>query len=66
MFSQDVGFGLKAAETLEAGSVWGNNIKRSYSHVPFGGMKQIGISREKSHHALHEYLEYKTIYLGLD
>ncbi len=66
LFTRDIGLGLKAAETLEAGSVWVNNIRRSYHHVPFGGMKQSGIGREKSRHALDEYLEYKTIYLGLE
>ena len=66
VFTRDVGVGLKSAETLEAGSVWVNNIRRSYHHVPFGGMKESGIGREKSRHALDEYLEYKTIYLGLE
>ena len=66
VFTRDVGVGWKSAEMLEAGSVWVNNIKRSYHHVPFGGMKQSGIGREKSRHALDEYLEYKTIYLGLE
>jgi len=66
LFTRDVGVGLKSAEALEAGSVWVNNIRRSYHHVPFGGMKQSGIGREKSRHALDEYLELKTIYLGLE
>jgi succinate-semialdehyde dehydrogenase/glutarate-semialdehyde dehydrogenase len=34
-------------------------------HVPFGGMKQSGLGREKSRHGLEEYLELKTIYLGM-
>lgn len=66
VFTSDVGMGLKTAEMLEAGSVWVNNIRRSYHHVPFGGMKQSGIGREKSRHALDEYLELKTIYLGFE
>jgi succinate-semialdehyde dehydrogenase / glutarate-semialdehyde dehydrogenase len=65
VFSRDTGRALRAAEALEAGSVWVNNIHRSYHLVPFGGMKESGIGREKSRHGLDEYLELKSIYLGL-
>lgn len=61
VFSRD----LRTAEELEAGSVWVNDIHRSLHSVPFGGMKQSGLGREKSRHGLDEYLEHKTVYLGL-
>lgn len=64
VFSRDVGTAWRAAEQLEAGSVWVNNIHRSYNLVPFGGYKQSGLGREKSRHALDEYMEFKTIYLS--
>ena len=47
VFSENVGTALRFAEQLDAGSVWVNDIFRSYQNVPFGGMKQSGIGREK-------------------
>lgn len=65
IFTKDVGQALRAAEQVEAGSVWINNIHRSYNEAPFGGFKESGLGREKSHYGLDEYLELKTIYLSL-
>jgi succinate-semialdehyde dehydrogenase/glutarate-semialdehyde dehydrogenase len=42
-----------------------NDIHRTSDLVPFGGMKQSGIARERSRHGLDEYLELKSIYLTL-
>jgi succinate-semialdehyde dehydrogenase / glutarate-semialdehyde dehydrogenase len=64
VFSEQLGTGLRFAEQLEAGSVWVNNIARSYQDVPFGGMKQSGIGREKGRYGLEEFTELKTIYLN--
>ncbi|MBB3842124.1 succinate-semialdehyde dehydrogenase/glutarate-semialdehyde dehydrogenase [Runella defluvii] len=64
VFSQQLGTGLRIAEELEAGSVWVNNIHRSYQDVPFGGVKQSGVGREKGHYGLEAYTELKTIYLN--
>lgn len=64
VFSQQLGTGLRLAEQLEAGSVWVNNIHRSHHNVPFGGMKQSGIGREKGHFGVEAYTELKTIYLN--
>lgn len=64
VFSRDLGVALSTAEHLEAGSVWVNNIHRSYNMVPFGGYKESGLGREKSHYGLEAYLELKTIYLS--
>jgi succinate-semialdehyde dehydrogenase/glutarate-semialdehyde dehydrogenase len=65
VFSADLRLAWRTAEELEAGSVWVNDIHRSLHSVPFGGMKQSGLGREKSRHGLDEYLEHKTTYLGL-
>jgi len=64
VFSQQLGTGLRMAEELEAGSVWVNNIHRSYQDVPFGGVKQSGVGREKGRYGLEAYTELKTIYLN--
>jgi succinate-semialdehyde dehydrogenase/glutarate-semialdehyde dehydrogenase len=65
VFSEDLRTAWRTAEELEAGSVWVNDIHRSLHSVPFGGVKQSGLGREKSRHGLDEYLEHKTMYLGL-
>ncbi|NTU86188.1 MAG: aldehyde dehydrogenase family protein, partial [Chloroflexales bacterium] len=65
LFTRDLASALRAAERCEAGSVWINNIHRSYNQVPFGGYKESGLGREKSRHGLEAYLELKTIYLSL-
>lgn len=64
VFSKDLATGLTLAESLEAGSVWVNNIRRSYQDVPFGGVKESGVGREKSNYGLAAYTELKTIYLN--
>jgi len=65
VFSADLRRAWRIAEAIEAGSVWVNDIHRSLHSVPFGGYKQSGLGREKSRHGLDEYLELKTMYLGL-
>ncbi|MBI4672305.1 MAG: aldehyde dehydrogenase family protein [Chloroflexi bacterium] len=65
VFSKNLANALRAAERCEAGSVWVNNIHRSYNQAPFGGFKESGLGREKSRYGLEEYLELKTIYLSL-
>jgi succinate-semialdehyde dehydrogenase / glutarate-semialdehyde dehydrogenase len=64
IFSENIGIALRLAEQLDAGSVWVNDIFRSYQNVPFGGMKQSGIGREKGRYGLEAYTELKTIYLN--
>lgn len=66
VFTQNLGKGLTLCEALEAGSVWLNDIQRSSHYVPFGGMKESGIGREKGRYGVESYLEYKTMYLSYD
>lgn len=66
VFTRDLARGLALCEGLEAGSVWLNDIQRSSHYVPFGGMKQSGLGREKGRYGVESYLEYKTIYLSYE
>jgi succinate-semialdehyde dehydrogenase / glutarate-semialdehyde dehydrogenase len=65
VFTRDLSAAIRAAERLETGSVWINNIQRSYHMTPFGGMKQSGLGREKGRYAIESYLEHKTMYVEL-
>ncbi|MFT4729681.1 MAG: succinate-semialdehyde dehydrogenase/glutarate-semialdehyde dehydrogenase [Granulosicoccus sp.] len=66
VFKSDSAKGLMLCEGMEVGSVWLNEIHRSSHYVPFGGMKESGLGREKGHYGLESYLEYKTMYLSYD
>jgi succinate-semialdehyde dehydrogenase/glutarate-semialdehyde dehydrogenase len=66
VFSNNLATALALSEEIEAGSVWINNIHRSNHNVPFGGMKESGIGREKGRYGVESYLEYKTLYLNYD
>jgi len=66
VFSGDLARGLTLAEGMEAGSVWLNDIHRSSHYVPFGGIKESGLGREKGRYGVESYLEYKTMYLSYE
>jgi succinate-semialdehyde dehydrogenase/glutarate-semialdehyde dehydrogenase len=61
-FSRDMRNCYLAAQRLEAGSIWVNDIHGSFVQAPYGGMKQSGIGREQGALAVDEYLEWKTVY----
>ena len=65
VYSQDLKRAMRVAGAIETGMVGINRGLMSDPAAPFGGVKQSGLGREKSRHALDEYMEYKTIYLGL-
>lgn len=66
VFARDLAKGLTLCEGMEAGSVWLNDIQRSSHYVPFGGMKESGLGREKGRYGVESYLEYKTMYLSYE
>ena len=61
-FSADMRRCYLAAQQLEAGSIWINDIHGSFIQAPYGGMKMSGIGREQGAIAIDEYLEWKTVY----
>ena len=61
-FSSDMRRCYLAAQKLEAGSIWINDIHGSFVQAPYGGMKASGIGREQGSIAIDDYLEWKTVY----
>jgi succinate-semialdehyde dehydrogenase/glutarate-semialdehyde dehydrogenase len=54
----------KAAQEVEAGMTWVNQIHYGYDELPFGGVKESGVGREHGPEALEYYLESKSVVVG--
>lgn len=63
-FTRDVGRVWRVAERLEFGVIGINTGLISYEGAPFGGLKESGLGREGSRHAIDDFVEIK--YLCLD
>jgi succinate-semialdehyde dehydrogenase/glutarate-semialdehyde dehydrogenase len=65
VYTRDLGRATRVAERLDYGLV-GVNDASGYTHeVPFGGFKESGLGREGGREGLDEYLEVKSIVVGL-
>jgi succinate-semialdehyde dehydrogenase/glutarate-semialdehyde dehydrogenase len=54
----------KAAQDLEAGMTWVNQIHYGYDELPFGGVKASGMGREHGPEAMDYYVEPKSVVIG--
>lgn len=54
----------RAAQELDAGMTWVNQLHYGYDELPFGGIKASGLGREHGPEALEEYLEPKSVVIG--
>lgn len=64
IFTRDLALALELVGRLEVGSVWVNRIHQAFAQVPFGGMKESGLGREKSGWGLEEFTELKAVYFS--
>jgi succinate-semialdehyde dehydrogenase/glutarate-semialdehyde dehydrogenase len=65
IYTRDLGRATRVTEALEYGLV-GVNDAAGYTHeIPFGGFKESGLGREGGHEGLEEYLETKSVVVGL-
>ncbi|MEQ6169002.1 NAD-dependent succinate-semialdehyde dehydrogenase [Ekhidna sp. MALMAid0563] len=64
IFSRDVAKAERlAAEKLEAGSCFVNEMVSSDPRLPFGGINESGFGRELSHHGIKEFVNVKTVFI---
>src|SRR3989441_871230 len=64
IWTKDLAKARKAAELLEAGYTWINDIQVAYDQLPFGGTKQSGVGKEHGIEGLDGYLEKKSVVLA--
>ena len=65
VWTNDVGKAHRIAKSMRAGTVWVNCYNIFDAALPFGGYKQSGWGREMGHEVLNNYLETKSVCLGL-
>ncbi|MDR7306231.1 gamma-glutamyl-gamma-aminobutyraldehyde dehydrogenase/4-guanidinobutyraldehyde dehydrogenase/NAD-dependent aldehyde dehydrogenase [Rhodoferax saidenbachensis] len=66
VWTRDINKAHGVARALKAGTVYVNQYDEDDITVPFGGVKQSGIGRDKSLHAFDKYTELKTIWIRID
>jgi succinate-semialdehyde dehydrogenase/glutarate-semialdehyde dehydrogenase len=54
----------RAAEDIDSGMTWVNQIHYGYDELPFGGMKDSGFGKEHGLEALDHYVEIKSVVVG--
>ena len=64
IWTRDLSKAQEAAERIEAGYTWVNNLHVAYDELPFGGFKQSGYGKEHGVEALDYYLESKSIVIA--
>lgn len=66
LWSQDIDRIMRVTRRLHSGQVFVNNWAGGDQTMPFGGVKQSGNGRDKSHHSLAEYSTLKSVWFSLD
>ena len=54
----------RAAQEIDAGMTWVNQIHYGYDELPFGGIKASGFGKEHGIEALDSYVEIKSVVVG--
>jgi phenylacetaldehyde dehydrogenase len=65
VWTKDISKAIKTAEMVRAGTVWVNTYHVYDAALPFGGYKESGWGREMGHQVLSNYLESKSVVVGL-
>jgi succinate-semialdehyde dehydrogenase/glutarate-semialdehyde dehydrogenase len=54
----------RAAQDIDAGMTWVNQIHYGYDELPFGGVKDSGFGKEHGLEALDSYVDLKSVVVG--
>jgi succinate-semialdehyde dehydrogenase/glutarate-semialdehyde dehydrogenase len=64
IYTHNVKWIHRAAQEIESGMTWVNQLHFGYDELPFGGVKDSGIGREHGQAAMEYYLESKSVVVG--
>ncbi len=64
VWTKDLGTTRRVFDELNAGIIWVNRHLTVPPEVPFGGINESGIGRENGQHALDNFSQTKTLFLG--
>jgi acyl-CoA reductase-like NAD-dependent aldehyde dehydrogenase len=65
VWTKDTTRGMRLADGIQAGVVWINEHMLMSQEMPWGGIKESGIGREKTPLGLEEYSQLKSVYVDL-
>jgi betaine-aldehyde dehydrogenase len=65
VFTADLKTAHGVIAKLKAGTCWINSYNLTPVEMPFGGMKQSGLGRENSPHAIEHYSQIKSVYVEM-
>ena len=65
VWTRDISKAHKTAALIRAGTIWVNTYHVYDAALPFGGYKESGWGREMGHQVLNNYLESKSVVVGL-
>ncbi|MDD1691858.1 MAG: aldehyde dehydrogenase family protein, partial [Methanoregula sp.] len=64
VWTKDLSTTKRVFNEVNAGIIWVNRHLTVPPEVPFGGVNDSGIGRENGRHALDNYSQTKTLYMG--
>lgn len=62
VFTNDFNRAHRAADAIEASSVWINDYNALPPEIPFGGYKHSGVGRENGLQTINKFIQVKTVY----
>jgi phenylacetaldehyde dehydrogenase len=65
VWTRDISKAHQTAALIRAGTIWVNTYHVYDAALPFGGYKESGWGREMGHQVLNNYLESKSVVVGL-
>ena len=66
IWTESLGRAHKIARGVQAGTVWINTYRQQSPMMPFGGYKKSGLGRESGAAMIREYLQQKSVWVGLE